>query len=124
MHLVCPCSLDQLQGLGDVVLPLARPELHAHLCEGREWLEVLPESNGMRKGKFSQRKEVGVGDVLYQKNEGREAGKKNITWGSLHAYCLILSHSEPMKTQKTTFPGIYCQECYPTRKSCASHGMQ
>lgn len=104
------------------MLLLARPELHAHLCEGREWLEVLPESNGMRKGKFSQKKEVG--DVLYQKNEGREVGKKNITWGSLHAYCLILSHSEPMKTQKTTFPGIYCQECYPTQKSCASHGMQ
>lgn len=61
----------------------------------------------MRKGKLSQRKEVGGGHVLYQKNEGREAGQKNIPGGSLPAYCLILSHSEPMESTKKLHSQVY-----------------
>lgn len=61
----------------------------------------------MRKGKLSQRKEVGGGHVLYQKNEGREAGQKNLPGGSLPAYCLILSHSEPMESTKKLHSQVY-----------------
>ena len=73
---------------------------HIHLPEGKEWLEVLPESNRLRKWKLSQRKEVGVRCVLCQKNEGKEAGQKNIPGTSPHAYCLILSHSELTENTK------------------------
>ena len=76
------------------------PGSHAHLCEGKEWLEVLPESNRLRKWKLSQREEVGVRCVLCQKNEGREAGQKNIPGASPHAYYLILSHLELMENTK------------------------
>ena len=95
-HGLWACSLDQVQYLGDTVMAGS----HAHLCEGKEWLEVLPESNRMRKWKLSQRKEVGIRCLLYQKNEGREAGQKNIPGASPHPYCLILRHSELMENTK------------------------
>ena len=78
----------------------------------------------MRKWKLSQRKEVGVGCVLCQKNEGREAGQKNIPGASPHAYCLILSHSELMENTKNYIHRYTLPRTLLLPKVLTSHWMQ
>jgi len=100
------------------------PGSHAHLCEGKEWLEVLPESNRLRKWKLSQREEVGVRCVLCQKNEGREAGQKNIPGAWPHAYYLILSHLELMENTKNYIHRYTWPRMLLLPKVLTSHWMQ
>lgn len=109
------------------MLPLTRPESHAHLCEGRGWLEILPKFHGMRKAPLSQRKEVVVGHVLYQNKmeegtkwrKGQKIRTKN-TGSSLHACCLFSVILNQWKTQKTKVRGTHHQECYSRQQGCPS----
>ena len=78
----------------------------------------------MRKWKLSQRKEVGIRCLLYQKNEGREAGQKNIPGASPHPYCLILRHSELMENTKNYIHRYTLPRTLLFPKVLTSHWMQ
>lgn len=100
LHGHVPASWTNSSGEVMGLLPLARPESHAHFCEGRGWLGVLSEFYATRKGPLSHRKEVRMGACIIPEKRKKEGWTGKHTRSSLHTCCLILSHSEPMENTR------------------------